>query len=69
MACERALRKTDFFDSQGKRRVRRDLIVLNYPTSMYRKSCGRLFSEIGEDGTNSNHSSKKLHLKNVGIPE
>lgn len=63
MARERALRRTDFFNPQGKRRMRRDLIVLNYATSMCGKSCGRFFSEIDEDGTNSNHSNKNCILK------
>lgn len=63
MVCERVLKRTDFFDSQGKRRVRRDLIVLNYPISTCRKSCGRLFSGMDEDGTSSKHSSKNCILK------
>lgn len=63
MAWERRLRKTGFFDSQGKRRVRRHLIVLNNPISTCRKSCGRLFSELDEDGTSSNHSSTNCILK------
>lgn len=63
MACERAMRRADFFDSQGKRRLRRHLIVLNYPITTCRKSCDRLFSELDEDGTSRNHSITNCILK------